>query len=59
MADEKRGKAGFAIIDDGEFCCIVGSHGEVFGVMDDGIVIGDDFRRRIKEFDGGEELTVF
>ena len=56
---KKTGKAGFTIIDDGEFCCIVGSHGELFGAMDDGVVIGGDFRRRIKEFDGGKDLTVF
>ena len=59
MVDEKTGRAGFVIIDDGKFCCIVGSHGELFGVVDDGIVIGDDFRETVKEFDGGEELTVF
>ena len=59
VADEKTGKLGFAIIDDGEFCGIVGSHEELFGVVDDCIIISDDFRRRIKEFDDGEELTVF
>ena len=32
---------------------------KLFGVVDDGIVVGDDFRRKVKEFDGGEELTVF
>ena len=59
MADEKTRKVGFVVIDDGEVCCIVGSHREPFGVVDDSIVIGDGFRGRVKDFDDGEELTVF
>ena len=55
----KTWKSSFTIVDDGKLCGIVGSHGELFGVMYDGIIIGDNFRRRIKEFDGREELTVF
>ena len=57
--DKKTGEAGFTIIDGDEFCCIVGSHKEEFGVVYDGIIIGDNFCRRIKELDGGEKLTVF
>ena len=38
---------------------IVSSHGELFKMMYDGIIVGDYFHRRIKEFEGGEELTVF
>ena len=59
LMDKKTGKAGFTIIDGGEFCCIVGSHEEAFGVVYDGIIIGDNFCRRIKGLDGGEKLTVF
>ena len=59
VADEKTGRVGFAVIDDGEVCCILGSHRKLFGVVDDSIVIGDGFRGRVKNFDGGEELTIF
>ena len=48
VEDEKTRKSGFAIVDDGEFCCVVGPHGELFGVLYDSIIIGDYFRRRIK-----------
>ena len=59
MEDEKTRKSGFAIVDDGDFFCIVGPHEELFRVLYDSIIIGDYFRKRIKDFDGGEELTVF
>ena len=51
---EGTGKTGFAIVDNGEFCCTIGSHGELFGVVDNGIVISDIFRGGVKEFDDGE-----
>ena len=34
VVDEKRGEMGFGIVDDGEFCCIITSDGELFGVVD-------------------------
>ena len=54
VVDEKRGEMGFAIVDDGEFCCIITSHGELFEVVDNGIVVSDDFHGRVKDFDSGE-----
>ena len=54
VVDEKRGEMGFGIVDDGEFCCIIISDGELFGVVDNGIVVSDDFRGRVKDFDSGE-----
>ena len=59
VVDEKTGKTGFAIVDNGEFWCIISSHGELFWVANNGIAISDDFRGKVKEFDGGEELTIF
>ena len=53
------GKVEFAIIDGDDFFYIVGSYGELFGVVDDNIVIGDNFRGTVKDIDYGEGLTVF
>ena len=47
------------MIDSDEFRYTVGSYGELFGVVDDNIVIGNEFCGRVKDIDGGEELTVF
>ena len=41
--DEKMWIADFAIVDVFEFCCVIYSRGELFGMMNDSIVIGDDF----------------
>ena len=43
LADEKMWIADFAIVDVFEFCCVIYSRGELFGMMNDSIVIGDDF----------------
>ena len=46
------------IVDHCELCCIFFSHGELFGVMNNSIVIGDGFYGWFKNFDGSEEFTV-
>ena len=51
---QKNGEIGLVIVDNGEFCCIISSHGELFGVVNNDIVISDDFRGMVKEVDGGE-----
>ena len=56
---KKRGNRALRLLMMVIFFCIVGPHEELFGVLYDSIIIGDYFRKRIKDFDGGEELTVF
>ena len=50
---------GFAIVKNCEFCCVIGSHWELFRVMNDGIVISDNFCGWVKKFDGGKNLVLF
>ena len=59
MTDEKRWKSDFAIVDDGECYCIVGPHGELFGVLYYSIIIGELFRRRIKSLMAEKRLWCF
>ena len=59
VANEKRGKSGFAIIDDGEFYSIVGSHGGLFGVVYEGIIVVDYFAGGSRSLMAAKSLRCF